>query len=283
MIEVLHPGLHTSVQDNGRFGYRNLGVPYSGCMDQISAEFGNALLNNKKDTAVIEVTLQGPKLLFKSSTNIVVTGADLSPKINNIVITNYKIYEVKSGDILSFGKLIKGTRAYIAVSGGFNTATLLNSKSYYKGITKNSTLQKNDRLLIGDFKKFKFNNKGVVNNRIQFYETNQIEVFKGPEFDLFSTNELQKIIQKTFTISNQNNIMGYRLEEVVKSHKKSMITSPVLPGTVQLTPSGQLIVLMKDAQTTGGYPRIFQLTEKSIAILAQKKASDTIYFSIINL
>lgn len=282
MIEVLHPGLHTSVQDNGRFGYRNFGVPLSGYMDHISAEFGNALLNNKKEAAVLEITLLGPKLLFKTSTNIVITGAELSPKINNIPISNYKIYAVQSKDVVSFGKLIKGTRAYMAVLGGFNTPTVLNSKSFYSGITKNAVLRKNDIIPIQEVDKLKLNQKGFVNNKIQFYETNQIEVFKGPEFELFSAVEMQKIIESTFTVSPQNNRMGYRLEEITVSHKKSIITSPVLPGTVQLTPSGQLIILMKDAQTTGGYPRIFQLTEKSIAILAQKRAGEAINFSITN-
>jgi allophanate hydrolase subunit 2 len=83
------------------------------------------------------------------------------------------------------------------------------------------------------------------------------------------------------SISNKINRMGYRLEEVKVSHNKSIITSPVIPGTVQLTPSGQLIILMKDAPTTGGYPRVFQLTEKSIAIIAQKKTGDTFSFKLL--
>lgn len=282
MIKVLKAGLHSSIQDKGRIGYRNFGVPLSGCMDVISAEFGNALLNNPKNAAVLEITLQGPELLFSSTTNLVITGAEISPKINNITISNYKIYQVKNGDILSFGKLIKGVRAYLAISGGFQSETVLNSKSFYNEITRSAVLQKNDEIETGIFKVLKYSSIGVVNNKIQFYETNQIEVFKGPEFELFSTQEQQIIFATLFKVSTQNNRMGYRLEETVVKHSKSIITSPVLPGTVQLTPSGQLIVLMKDAQTTGGYPRIFQLSDKSIAILAQKKAGDFVQFLLIN-
>lgn len=282
MIKVLKAGLHSSIQDSGRIGYRNFGVPLSGCMDVISAEFGNALLNNQKNAAVLEITIQGPELLFNSATNLVITGAEISPKINNIEVLNYKIYQIKKGDILSFGKLVKGVRAYLAISGGFQTETVLKSKSFYNEITKKAVLQKNDEIETGKVKLLKNNQKGIVNNKIQFYETNQIEVFKGPEFNLFTTNEQQKLIATFYTISTQNNRMGYRLEEIVVKHSKSIITSPVLPGTVQLTPSGQLIVLMKDAQTTGGYPRIFQLSDKSIAILAQKKAGDKIQISIID-
>ena len=121
----------------------------------------------------------------------------------------------------------------------------------------------------------------MINNKIQFFETTEIDVFKGPEFELFTAKELEKLLSNVHTISNKSNRMGYRMEETMVLHNKSMITSPVLPGTVQLTPSGQLIILMKDAQTTGGYPRVFQLTEKSIAIMAQKKAGDIININLL--
>jgi len=282
MIKVLQPGLYTSVQDKGRFGYRNMGVPACGTMDSISAGLANALLNNNENNAVLEITLQGPKLEFTKPTAIVLTGAQLSPKLNTISISNYKIYTVKCGDILSFGKLTKGLVAYLAVYGGFQSETILKSKSFYTDITTKGRLQKNDFIPYKTITTYIKQANSSIKSTKQFFETNSIEVYKGPDFELFSSAEQDKLVSSLYTISTSINRMGYRLEETVVPHKKSIITSPVLPGTVQLMPSGQVIILMKDAQTTGGYPRIFQLSEKSIAILAQKKAGDTLTFLLLD-
>ena len=103
MIRVLKPGIYTTIQDLGRFGYRNQGVPVSGSMDSISAGFANGLLNNNANDALIEITLVGPELLFTDSTNIVLTGAEMSPLLNDEPIRNYRVYKVIEGDILSFG------------------------------------------------------------------------------------------------------------------------------------------------------------------------------------
>ncbi|MHB1195777.1 MAG: 5-oxoprolinase subunit C family protein [Lutibacter sp.] len=287
MVKVLHPGLYTSIQDMGRFGYRNLGVPMSGTMDSISAGFANALLNNHKNDAVMEITMVGPQLLFTASTNLVITGAEMNAEINNSPILNYKPYTVKNGDLLTFGKLKKnGIRCYLAVSGGFQSEIILKSRSFYTGITSQELLKKNDLISFKHQVINQTNNaqpKGTINTKIPFYDTNILEVFTGPEFELFSSEEQKKLLSVIYTVSNDNNRMGYRMEEEAVKHTKSIITSPVLPGTVQLLPSGKLIILMKDAQTTGGYPRVFQLNEKSIAILAQKRAGDSLKFNTFKM
>jgi biotin-dependent carboxylase-like uncharacterized protein len=281
MIRVLQPGLYTSIQDLGRFGYRNLGVPVSGSMDRISAGFANALLNNHQNDAVLEITMQGPVLEFTYPTTIIITGAEMTPKINNKAILNYKLYKIKIGDILTFGQLTKGLRCYLGIYGGFKTEKVLKSRSFYAGITPKGYLQKNDTI---EYMEEEVNNNiinPVINNKIQFFETTEIDVCKGPEFELFTAKECERLLSNVHTISNKINRMGYRMEEAMVLHNKTIITSPVLPGTVQLTPSGQLIILMKDAQTTGGYPRVFQLTEMSIAIMAQKKAGDVINLKVL--
>jgi len=280
MIKVLHSGFYTSIQDKGRFRFRNIGVPVSGTMDSISAGLANALLNNNDNDALLEIALNGPKLEFTKPTAIVISGAEMSPKLNTNSILNYRVYQVKKGDIISFGKLQKGLYAYLAIQGGFQSKTVLKSKSFYDGLTVRSRLQKNDSIPYKSKAIVKTLNSAIKNTN-SFFETNILEVFKGPEFELFNFEEQRKLLQTKLTVTNSMNRMGYRLKESVVLHNKSMITSPVLPGTVQLTPSGHLIVLMKDAQTTGGYPRVFQLTEKSISILAQKKAGDSIKFSLL--
>jgi biotin-dependent carboxylase-like uncharacterized protein len=275
MIEVISSGLYASIQDLGRFGYRNQGVPNSGVMDTISANFANSLLDNDVDNALIEITIIGPKLLFKLDTFIVITGADISPKINNIRILNYTVVAVKKGDVLSFGKLLKGTRSYLAVKGGIQSELKLKSRSQFKGITQTYRLNKNDQIEINGFSSnLILQKKGKIKSKVQFFEAIEIEVFLGPEFELLSKINQDELLNTTFTISNNSNRMGYQMEEIVSEHTISMITSPVLPGTIQLLPSGKIVVLMKDAQTTGGYPRIFQLTEQALCTMAQKKVGD---------
>jgi biotin-dependent carboxylase-like uncharacterized protein len=281
MIKVLKPGAYTSIQDNGRFGFRNMGVPVSGTMDTISASLANALLNNHKNDAVLECMLQGPKLEFSKPTKIVICGAKMSPTLNNTSLLNNKIYDIQKGDVLAFGKLMKGVIAYIAIAGGFQTPTILNSKSFYKGITSRNRLLKNDCISYKSVSVKISESNASIKDAEPFYETATIDVFEGPDLELFSIEEQQKLINSTHSISLNCNRMGYQLNETLVQHRKSIITGPVLPGTVQLIPSGRLIVLMKDAQTTGGYPRVFQLSKKAMAILAQKKAPDEFKFTML--
>ena len=281
MIKVLKPGIHTTIQDLGRFGYRNQGVPVSGCMDSISAGFANALLNNNANDAMLEITLSGPKLLFTGATNIVLTGAEMSPQLNGEPIRNYRVYKVIDGDVLSFGELKRGLRCYLAVHGGLDSESVLNSKSFYEDITSQWCLKKNDILSLKSGVNEIENHESNLKNISPFYETDILEVYKGPDFELFTTSEQEIILSSSYTVSKDNNRMGYQLEELSIEHTKSIITSPVLPGTMQLTPAGKLIILLKDAQTTGGYPRVLQLTEKSISILAQKNVGDKLNFHLV--
>ncbi|MFT5737788.1 MAG: allophanate hydrolase subunit 2 [Maribacter sp.] len=108
-----------------------------------------------------------------------------------------------------------------------------------------------------------------------------LKVYKAPEFDMLTETQLQVLFSKDFTVAKENNRMAYQLNEMLEGHNHSMLTSATLPGTVQLTPSGKLIILMKDGQTTGGYPRILQLSDKAIAILAQKRQGATISFKLV--
>lgn len=277
MIKVLNPGIYTSVQDFGRIGYQKYGVPVSGVMDRQSASFANAILGNSKTLPVLEITMQGPKLLFEDATQICIVGADMSPKLNGVEVENNKAYIVASGDILSFGKLKKGFRAYLAVLGGVKAERVMNSYSMYNGITSVFKLSKNDSLTTITKVAIKEKHHAVIKVNPD-YLNDVMEVFKGPEFDRLSNEQKSLLINQKFTISKDNNRMAYQLNEPLKNHLKPIITSLVLPGTVQLTPSGKLIILMRDCQTTGGYPRVLQLKESSINLLSQKFTGATINF-----
>ncbi|WP_298533724.1 biotin-dependent carboxyltransferase family protein [uncultured Algibacter sp.] len=280
MIKVLKPGLFSTIQDLGRFGYQEFGVPYSGVMDRQAATVANALLGNHKNDAVIEMTMMGVSLEFKCETLICISGADMCPKLNGIPISNNKVLQVKPKDVLAFGRLLRGFRAYIAVLGGFRTEISMNSRSFYKGVTLKNQLIKGDCLRVKTFEGISTNKNALLKVNLDYLTINEIEVYKGAEFDLLSMAQQKRLFNSNFSISNINNRMAYQLNEAMENDLRAVITSPVLPGTVQLTPSGKLIVLMRDCQTTGGYPRILQLKESAINCLAQKYRGQTIAFKI---
>ncbi len=279
MLKVLKAGFYTTVQDSGRFHFRNKGVPVSGVMDEMTVFKVNSLLENEVSAAVLEITMTGPTLMFEEETYMVLGGAEMSATLNNLPIQNYKVYQIEVGDILSFGRLDKGFRSYLGVREGFNSKEILGSKSFYKPITKENRLRDND---VVPFTYNKLFQPKISEIKVDsFLDENKLKVSKGPEFHLLTDKHLEDIFSKSFTVAHENNRMAYQIKETISSHEMSMLTSATLPGTVQLTPAGKLIVLMKDGQTTGGYPRVLQLTDKAICILAQKRGGDKIDFKMI--
>lgn len=279
MLRILQSGFFSTIQDLGRVGYRDKGVPVSGAMDLYSAQFANALLGNAKDAALIEMTMLGAKFQFLEPTVIAVSGAFMNPKLNGESISQNKLIEIQSNDVLCFGGVEKGFRTYLAVKGGFKTETILGSRSMYHSITPQDALNKGDILKYEPFLNIE-KAMSKVKYQDSHLESNVLEVFKGVEFENLSEHQKQQLFSKRFTVSKNNNRMAYQLEPVIENSLKSILSSPVLPGTVQLTPNGTLIVLMRDCQTTGGYPRILQLTERAINILGQKTLGNTLKFRL---
>ncbi|WP_299670271.1 biotin-dependent carboxyltransferase family protein [uncultured Polaribacter sp.] len=281
MIKVLKAGFYSSIQDRGRVGFASNGVPVSGVMDAFSADLANSILNNSLKDAVLEITFGGCELQFLTATNICISGGDFSPTINKKPIKLNANIKVEEGAILSFGKIHFGVRCYLAVQKGFQTEKILNSRSFYQNITKNTRIQKGDLLPLDKNISTKESATSSLKPIKSYFENSELECYKGPEFELLNHQQRNILLTKNFTISN-NNRMGYRLNEIISNSLSSILTSAVLVGTVQLTPSGKLIVLMRDCQVTGGYPRILQLSEKSINRLSQKKMSQNIYFTLKN-
>jgi antagonist of KipI len=276
MLRVLKSGFYTTIQDIGRFGFRAYGVPVSGAMDSYSSQFANAILGNTKDAALLEITMTGPTLHFLEPTIIAISGANLQPKLNNRSIKMNVSILVETNDTLSFGRFYSGFRAYLAIKGGFLSETVLGSRSMYKPITRASILMNNDTL---DYKSSD-NNQKKLNAHVKYskdsIETDILDVYRGPEFNKLSIKRQNQLFEIGLSVSKHNSRMAYQLEPVFKNALDPILTSPVLPGTVQLTPSGQLTVLMRDCQTTGGYPRVLQLTEKAITVLSQKTTGNSL-------
>jgi biotin-dependent carboxylase-like uncharacterized protein len=281
MIKVLKAGFYTSVQDKGRVGFASIGVPISGVMDSYSANIANSILDNSLEFAVLEVTFGATQLQFFVDTSICITGGNFSPKINEKPILLNSRIQIHKNDVLSFGKVNFGVRCYLAVKGGFLSKKVLKSRSFYQNITENYIIQKNDILSIKKKEKHSESTNTSIKVQTSHFNTKQIDCYKGPEFDLLNEPQKKILFDQLFTISNDNNRMGYRLNETIKNNLPSILTSSVLPGTVQLTSSGKLIVLMRDCQVTGGYPRILQLTEKAINQLSQKTTNATFKLQLV--
>jgi len=280
MVEVLKTGLYDSIQDLGRFGYQHLGVPTSGAMDQYAASLANSILANQDYAAVLEFTVLGPTLKFHIETAICITGMQSNAKLNREAIENNSVTHIKQQDVVSFGQRVLGCRGYIAVLGGFQSPNIMGSRSMCQHITPQQRLTKNDQLDILSQPLVDHHSNAHVKTPISHFETDKLNVFEGLEFGRLSKSQQEVVVQQEFTVSKDGNRMAYPLEGVLKNSLQSIITGPVLPGTVQLTPSGQLIVLMRDCQTTGGYPRILQLTEMAINQLSQKAPGEKFTFKI---
>ena len=276
MIKVIQPGLFTTIQDGGRHGYRNIGIPTSGFMDQESAWAANKIVDNDREESLIEITLKGPTLLFNNNCTISITGGDFNPLINGMPIKMYESINVKLGDTLKINNTKNGARCYLAISGGIDVKSIFGSKSFLSNITESYYLRKGDEIKISD----NSNNKILKKNKLKFKLNRSMDVFKGPEFDLLSMKVKNILFENEFTIRS-NSRMAYNLDEKAQIGIKSIISSPVMPGSVQLTPSGKMIILHRDCQTIGGYPRILQLDTNSLNNLSQLKSNDKIKFSLI--
>ena len=272
----LKPGLQTTLQDNGRLGYQHLGVPVGGVLDAVSANLANKLLDNEPGNPVLEITLVGPKVEIQGACQIAITGANLSPQINERFVPMYTTIEVNDGDVLSFGKVENGCRSYIGIRGNLQIRKWLGSCSAVAfndyELTPDSIFRKGSKLIIEDtssnvFRKISNNNRPKFSNQIT------AKVLPGPEFAYFSKIQIAWFFSQTFTITPSSNRMGYLLDKSLHNFKPALevISSAVIPGTIQITNSGLPVVLMADAQTTGGYHRIANIITKDLARLAQLK------------
>lgn len=276
-IEVLQPGLFSSIQDLGRFGYMKFGVPMSGAMDRYGATIGNIILQNPPDSSVLEITQMGPKLKISGDTTIVVSGAMLSPMINGQSIKNNIECRIKGGDIVSFGRRQCGCRAYLAIKGGFSSEIILGSRSWYDGITSHSHLLKGMRVRYEVWgENYTPNITASLKVNEDYLQQREIPIFPGPEFEFLPPNLQKKLISAGYTVDKNNNRMAIQLKELLENNMKPIVTGPVIPGTIQLTPSGKLIILMRDCQTTGGYPRVLQISEWGMNIISQKVVGEKI-------
>lgn len=306
-IQVISPGLMTTIQDNGRTGYQKHGIIASGVMDRYSFRIANILLDNNENEAVLEITFMGPTLAFQTDTLIAITGGDLSPTINGEAVPMWRPVLVKKDSVLSFGMLKAGARAYLAVAGGFDIPVVMGSKSTYMraglGGFKGRALAKEDLLLTLQTKSHLDKFKAALSKQSEqgsfittpWYfapthipatsENIAVRVTRGNQMHHFTDESIQEFFRKSYTVTPESDRMGYRLAgEVVKLIEPlEMISEAVSFGTIQAPPDGNPIILLADRQTAGGYPKFAQVTIVDLVVIAQICPGQTIQFIEVSL
>jgi antagonist of KipI len=288
-MQFLKSGILNTFQDNGRNGYCYLGINPNGAMDRMSLRLLNIILQNEENEAAIEVHFPGPEILIEKDCLLAIGGADFSPHLLDEsqkakTINNWQTTWVSAGSILKFNRRVWGQRAYLAVKGGFNAKNWLGSKST-NGLMDFNTIKPNFEVDI------QLQSKPDVLPYIGFsvrpsYSSSPIiRLVKGNEYDLLSQQSKSMLEAETFTISQNSNRMGFRLsgETLSLENKIELISSAVDFGTVQLLPDGQMIILMADHQTTGGYPRLGNVVSADLPILSQCSVKDVIRFHLISI
>jgi len=280
-LEFIQPGLYSSLQDQGRILGRNWGVPQGGAMDLLSAQRANLILNNRPDLPVLEITGMGPTLLCHGDGQLALAGAKISVLKNKKKIEDPRRINFQAGDFLKFGIINKGFRTYLSIKNGFRTKELFGSVSPVAGISTSLRFEKGDMLFFESTTPLPATNARLKESLL--FKNNSIKTIPGPEYDLLTTKQQSILKNSILTISPTASRMAYPLLPKIDGlkHSISLLTSPVVPGVVQLTPAGQLIVLMRDAQTTGGYPRVLVVTEAGMNQLAQMGAGQQIKFEKI--
>ena len=279
-LEFLRSGMHTTIQDFGRSEGRQSGVPAAGAMDRIAATNANRRLNKPDDDPVLEITLMGPDIRFESACQIVLTGARFDSQLDGQPADLSQVTEVSAGSVLHVGRATEGCRGYLAVTGRLEAGTWLGSASAIAvgDLDWNPEAKPGPGRLLTVYESATVTSKPMLPYPRPGTKLT-ISVLPGPELDWLPDSQQYDFTRTTFSLSSLANRMGYRLTESVgRTANRELISSPVVPGTVQLPPDGRPVVLMRDAPTTGGYPRIAVVTEHDINRLAQLKPGDRIRF-----
>jgi biotin-dependent carboxylase-like uncharacterized protein len=261
----------TTIQDLGRMGYSQYGIPVSGAMDRHSFQIANQLIGNDPGDAGLEITLYGLKVETLRSVRISITGGDMNPMLNGRPLPMWQALDLSAGSTILFKSIGQGARAYLAVSGGVDSPVQLGSRSTHLKALLGNNLKKGDIIKTLPPKTTSSSWKLPESMIPAFPKKPVIRVILGPQDDLFSKKGTDTFLSETYTITSQSDRQGYRLEGKPIEHESvaDIISDPILPGAIQVPGNGQPIIMMMDAQTTGGYPKIACVIGPDIDVLAQ--------------
>lgn len=288
-LTIVAPGGFTTIQDRGRFGFQQMGVPASGALDSFAFDMANILVGNDNTCAVLEITVMGPKLEIKKEMDIALTGAKMGITINDQPVEQWKSIRVKPGDFLTISQVQQGCRAYLAVSGGIKVPRVMGSFSTYVGGRiggfQGRPLQQEDTLETHDIRVLT-SSRTLLDEFIPKYPTHAlIRVILGPQDHYFDMDETP-LWGSDYMVTTKADRMGYRLMgnplPINKNMPQSIVSEPAMPGSIQIPPDGQPIILLVE-QTVGGYAKIATVISTDLSKVAQTTPGDTLEFEKIDL
>jgi antagonist of KipI len=285
-IKIIKKGLSDSIQDNGRYGYQHLGIQPSGCMDYLSAWLANKILGNQLNNPVFELHFPSSQLLFENDYTICITGANFVPLINEKSVELNKPILVKKNDVLSMLQPIEGRTSYIAINGSLNDNKWLGSHSYSK-----HTLQKEDQfhfIKINSPETISAHSIKILTEDIKqwVFDSHQpIRFILGPAWAYLTETSITTLLKNAFVVTPQANRMGFNLSgsPLKLNVENNFLSSGVTRGTLQLLPNGEIIVLMADHQTIGGYANIGQIILVDLPRFAQFKTGQSFLFELTSI
>lgn len=289
LFKVVSPGLFTTIQDKGRFGYQRYGVPVNGVMDHFAAGVANLLVGNAGEAAVLECTVLGPTLIAMDQAYVAVTGAQMPIHLNGETVPVWTSFPVNTGDILEIGQVESGCRGYVAVTGGFEVPPVMGSRATamgggYGGL-QGRALQKEDKLAGGVGRMLPWSRRLPLSLIPSYAENIILRAIPGPQDDYFDEG-LEKFFNSEFVVSHEANRAGYRLTgpEIRQKAGKpvSIISEASLPGGVQIPPNGQPIILLAE-QTVGGYSKIATIISSDLDLIGQAVPGNSIRFQRTDL
>ncbi|KAB8029027.1 biotin-dependent carboxyltransferase family protein [Fluviispira multicolorata] len=279
MLYILKASPLCSIQDLGRVGLRSIGITQGGAIDPFSFKIANKLVGNADNCPCIEITLGPVEIEFARDAWISLTGAFYESYLDDKKIYNGWRVKVISGQKLKLNYAIKGMHCYLAIDGGIDVKQVLNGcgtdlNNHFGGY-RGRNLQRGDQLKLGK-PHFLMKKRGVLLPQKNKF----IRVLQGPDFFKFTKENCEKFWRQNWLITNQCNRMGYRLQgnSIEFNNKSEILSHATLPGLIQIPPNGQPIVLMSDAQTTGGYPRFGYIIKADLWKLAQTEINKTVQF-----
>lgn len=286
-LELINNPIFVLLQDKGRYSYSHIGVTNSGVMDEYAYLCANKMLGNPLDTNILEIAFSNVFFKANANTQIAITGASCELSINNIPKESWQTYNIKVGDSIKIGKILNGNRVYLGVFGGFDIKKEFGSNS--TTIKENLGGINGEKLKKGDILPFKpfsriFNTR-LKKEFIPVYEEELIlRVVLSYQNDNFSKEEKKKFFSNTFTLTNDFNRMGCKLSgEAIICDINGIISEGISFGAIQIPSDGQAIILLKDRQTIGGYPKIGSVLSIDCFKLSQAKANTKIKFKEISI
>jgi len=288
-LKIISPGPFTTVQDRGRFGFQQFGVPPCGMLDKGAGRLANLLAGNDPNAAVLEFTFMGARMEALDEFQLAVTGGDMGMTINGAACGNWASHRVRPGDMIQMGSVTRGCRAYLALAGGVDVPEVMGSRATYTGAAMGG--YKGRMLASGDI--IRRGQGADVDTPMQlparwiprYSEKIILRAVAGPQDGYFDKG-LDTFFNSEFTVTDKANRMGYRLQGPIVSRKEGMplsiISEPSLPGGVQIPEDGQPIILLAE-QTVGGYAKIATVISPDLDRMAQAVPGNRVRFEVVTL